>query len=134
MEDSLNNEIFVKALSLMRYFSNTAAESMAYHKSWGDEFTIKNVKNSFEYVSEHDNYDIDFWKEVFKLPSKLKGVLGFCFFDEETREQDKMLIPLWIVESLPKDFDVEVTSITGENCSIKNINKDIRFGCVAYLI
>lgn len=134
MKDSLDNKTFVKALCLMRYLSNSAAESMVYHESWGDTFTIKNVKNSFEYVSEHGGYDGNFWKDVFKLPSNLKGVLGFCFYDEETREQNKMLIPLWIVESLPKDFDIEVTSITGENCSIKNIDKDNRFGCVAYLI
>ena len=71
---------------------------------------------------------MNFWKEVFDLDSHSKLLLGFRMWTNET----DLLIPIWIVECLPDNFDAVVESISGKRCSIKEIDKDTRAGCVAY--
>lgn len=119
------NEIFEKALGYMIYLANESAHSVAYNQDanyWTKE-AFKKLKES--------NGKCEFWKQVFKLDDEYRYKLGFKKWDSSHAE---MLIPLWIVECLPEDFDCIVTSIFGEKSSIKDINKDTRFGCIAYMV
>lgn len=119
------NEIFEKALGYMIYLANESAHSVAYNQDanyW--------TKNAFKKLKE-SNGMCDFWKQVFALDDEYRFKLGFKKWSSTDKE---MLIPLWIVECLPDDFDITVTSINGTRCSIKKIDKDTRFGCVAYMV
>jgi len=118
------NETFEKALGTMIYLANEVASQVAYNQS-PDVWT----KPAFRHIKETRN--ADFWNEVFKLDDELRFLLGFKKWSSTDTE---MLIPIWIIECLPDDFDITVTSISGARCSIKKIDKDTRFGCVAYMV
>ena len=112
---------FERAIILMAYIANQATYPTAYNQdanSW--------VKEPFKKIKEQ--YDVNFWKEIFNLDSHSKLLLGFRMWTDE----NDLLIPIWIIESLPDDFDATVESISGKRCSIKEIDKDTRAGCVAY--
>lgn len=124
------NEVFEMAINYLTWIANKTAEVSAY--DWNADFCKKEVKENFKsFRKRNEDKELEFWKKVFELPVEKKELLRFCKFDEKS---DKMLIPLWIIECLPENFDVEVESIDGQKCSIKNIDKDVRFGCVAYMI
>jgi len=118
------NNIFEDALSIMIYLVNNAASEVAYNQS-SETWT----KSAFRHIKESKK--ADFWKKVFKLDDELRFLLGFKKWSSTDKE---MLIPIWIIECLPDDFDLTVTSIMGGRCSIKDIDKDTRFGCVAYMV
>ena len=114
-------DTFERATVLLAYLANQAAYPIAYNQdanSW--------VKEPFKHIKEH--YELDFWKEVFSLTIEQKLLLGFRMWTNET----DLLIPIWIIECLPDNFDAVVESISGKRCSIKEIDKDTRAGCVAY--
>ena len=119
------SETFERAMNIMRYLANQAAHGHAYHQHeyWS--------KSSFMYVKEETAFNSDFWNKVFKLDDEERFKLGFRRWDENSKG---LLIPLWIVECLPDDFDIKVTGICGGEYSIKDIDKDTRFGCVAYMV
>lgn len=121
------NDTLMTALNIMKIVANSAACCFAYNQLNKADFWIK--KDCFERI--RNETDKEFWDKVFALDNDDKLTLGFRFWDEP---HDKMLIPLWIVECLPDDYDVEVVCINGQKSSIKNIDKDNRFGCVAYMI
>jgi len=116
------NETFKKAVWAMKFVANQAACGHAYNQVeyWSKE-CFKRVK---------EELGADFWRDVFSLPDEERFLLGFLRWDENSKG---LLIPIWVVECLPDDFDIEVTGIMGGVCSIKKIDKDIRFGCVAYM-
>lgn len=118
--------VFEKALSLMIWLVNQAACGNAYNQKdyW--------VTKAFEQAKEF--YNADFWKEVFKLPKEERFKLGFRLWDKDS---PGMLVPIWIIESLPDDFELETVSIMGAKNKIlvKDLkDKDVRFGCVAYMV
>ena len=119
------NETFKHAMNIMRFLANQSACGHAYnqHEYWS--------KRSFQAVKEEKDFNADFWNKVFKLDDEERFMLGFRRWDEHSKE---LLIPLWIVECLPDDFDIKVTGIMGGEFSIKEIDKDVRFGCVAYMV
>ena len=112
---------FERAIVLMAYLANQSAHPVAYNQdanSW--------IKDTYKRMKEC--YDVDFWKEVFALNTEQKLMLGFRIWYDE----NALVIPLWIIECLPDDFDAIVESINGQRVHIKDINKDTRAGCVAY--
>ena len=121
MDNKGFKDTFERAIVLMAYLANQSAHPVAYNQdanSW--------VKEPFKKIKEQ--YDVNFWKKVFDLDSHSKLLLGFRMWTNET----DLLIPIWIVECLPDNFDAVVESISGKRCSIKEIDKDTRAGCVAY--
>jgi hypothetical protein len=143
-------ETFKKAQHIMKLIANAAASAVAYEKFNAEEYpnackTFSNKEPSpyegqakhYTYWVKHDGFDYikketdsKFWHDVFKLNYDERFSLGFRQWDDD---KEHLLIPLWIVECLPDDFDIEVNSIGGRTCSIKDIDKDIRCGCVAYM-
>ena len=121
MDNKGFKDTFERAIVLMAYLANQSAHPIAYNQdanSW--------VKDTYKRMKEY--YDVEFWKEVFALDNKQKLMLGFRMWADE----NNLVIPLWIIECLPDDFDATVESISGSRCSIKEIDKDTRAGCVAY--
>ena len=119
------NEIFEKALGYMIYLANESAHSVAYNQDanyW--------TKEAFKKLKESSG-KCEFWKQVFKLDDEYRYKLGFKKWDDV---HNGICIPIWIIACLPEDFDCIVTSIFGEQSSIKNIDKDTRFCCVAYMV
>ena len=118
--------IFEKALGLMIWIANQAACGNAYNqKEYWVTQAFRDAKKS---------YDAAFWKEVFKLPKEERFKLGFRLWDKDA---PGMLVPIWIIESLPDDFELETVCINGveEKILVKDLkDKDVRFGCVAYMV
>ena len=129
-------ETFKKANHIMKLVANAAACAVAYAK-----YNSKNAEakaHHYEYRVKTDMFDrikkeVDgsFWKDVFNLSYEERFMLRFRKWDDD---EEHLLIPLWIIECLPDDFDIEVTGISGGKYSIKEIDKDIRCGCVAYMV
>ena len=120
-------ETFKKANHIMKIIANAAACMVAYDKLSSADFWVK--KDGFERIKKEK--DSQFWHDVFKLDYEERFMLGFRQWDDD---KEHLLIPLWIIECLPDDFDIEVNSIGGRTYSIKDIDKDIRCGCVAYMV
>lgn len=132
-------ETFKKATNIMKIIANSAACAVAYEKynvekesqyeGQAKHYTYWVKKDGFERVKRET--DSQFWHDVFKLDYEERFMLGFRQWDDD---KEHLLIPLWIIECLPDDFDIEVIGIGGGKYSIKDIDKDIRFGCVAYMV
>ena len=120
------NDTLLMALNIMKIVANSAACAVAYNQLNKADFWIKH--DAFERIKKETNGE--FWDKVFALDSDDRLTLGFRKWD---KDEDKLLIPIWIVECLPDDYNIEVTSIFCEKTSIKNIDKDTRMGCVAYM-
>ena len=114
------NPIFHKALGVMKYIANSA--TMGYAYKWGDATSADNVKRCFEQLRADKEFGEEFWRDVFKLPEELKFALGFRKFEKGDSE---MCIPLWIWECLPDDM-------LFEGKMKKDLDNDIRFGCVCW--
>lgn len=112
------NDTFRKALSVMKYLANSAANGYAY--KWGDKTSANDVKQHFESIRSDETLGENFWRKVFALSEEEKFALGFRKFEEGDTE---MCIPLWIWECLPDNmlFDGKMK---------KDLDNDSRFGCV----
>ena len=128
----MSNSTFEFAHQMLTYLASNAAESVAFGKHWGKDFQWKNVVNGFNDVKERMTNET--YAEILGLPAEQRLVLGFRYYNEATRNEGKMLIPLWLIEAMPSDFHIEVTSILGNICDIQEVDKDCRFGCIAYYI
>lgn len=117
------SETFKKALGLMIGIANQVAMGKAYNQKeyWLDR--------AFSHAKE--DYDAAFWHEVFNLPEEEKRMLGFGKWSADSKG---MLIPIWVFECIPDDFDLEVTSIMGDTRQLKDVTDiDTRFGCLCYM-
>lgn len=116
-------EDFQLAKTIRNYLLNRVGQIIEYN--WSDDFKIKELNNfeseiksldGFEYINlENINY------------SQLQS-LGFKLWDEESK---LMLMPLWITRYIsPK---TKLISISGEESNdINSVDKDVRFGCIAW--
>lgn len=58
-------------------------------------------------------------------------ICGFQPWDEPDQEGKSLyLIPLWMLPVI--DPDAKLIAIDGDCCLAKDVDKDIRFGCIAY--
>ena len=108
------------ALQLMSYLAETLG-CTTY--SWSDGFFRKEAKRAIEKCREETIHDPTFWPRVFCLPFKERLSLGFRFWDDESKEQGLMLMPLWIYAVLPDDFQYK-------GLIKSEMDDDTRFGCV----
>lgn len=97
---------------------------------WGAEYKEKELKDKFDkfykFLQEKENIEI---LDLNKLTIEQAKELGFQRWDEES---DIWLFPLWFLPLIP--IGTEVTSISGDKIIYngKNLDNDIRFGCIAY--
>lgn len=121
-------EFYQKALTCQSWLVNKISEIKAYGKHCGDEFCLKEIRNSTEKYFYND-----FVKEVFTLDNLTRErakALGFGRWDED-EQPDLYLFPLWFVFFLP--YGTKVTDICGNTFEYsKETDLDIRFGCVAF--
>lgn len=116
-----NEDVFFKAVNIMRYICNGAAEGNAYKDYWDKTTRCEEIDKRFESVKKEEPYNThEFWKQVFSLPESQKKFLGFCKWSEDINE---MCIPIWIWQLLPDDMEFD-------GKQKKDLNNDTRFGCV----
>ena len=124
-----NIEVYTLAARTIAYIASLTSESILYKEHWGNEFCMHHIENTFESIKKQ--FTKETCENILKLPNIQKLDLGFKYWNEAN---DKMLIPLWFIMIIPETFDIEVTSVFGNKSSIKNIDKDVSAGCVAYYI
>lgn len=107
------------------WYANRVAETVQY-TSWSDEFCRKEINEAtYKFLNELQKY-ID-WPNL----TKDEAIeLRFCRWSED--EPDLYLIPLYLLPILPRG--TKLTTIGGEEIVYDgtNVDKDIRFGCLAY--
>lgn len=128
----MTDNTFMYTHQILTYLASNAAESLAYREHWSKEFQLKNVFNGFEDIKERMTNEK--FAEILNLPDEQKLILGFRNYSSSSKEEGKMLIPLWLIEVMPENFHIEVTSILGDKCDIQTVDKDCRGGCIAYMI
>lgn len=99
---------------------------MVVYKEWNNTTRTMCVEETFStfYESLEKNGLIDFNNLTVEEAKELR----FGKWDEDS---DLWLFPLWLVPLIPEEL--EVTTIFGETIKYdKNMDNDIRFGCVAY--
>lgn len=104
---------------------NKLSETVIY-KNWNDTSRAMCAEEAFGtfYGSLERNGYIDFNNLTVEEAKELR----FGKWDEDS---DLWLFPLWLVPLIPEGL--EVTTISGETIKYdKNMDNDIRFGCVAY--
>ena len=101
--------------------------STVYMYDWGAEYKCKEMKEKFDrfYKQFNDKNLIDFNNLTITEAKELR----FCKWDDDS---DLYLIPLWLYPIIP--IGIELTGIFGDKIILdgNNIDKDIRFGCLAY--
>lgn len=111
-------------VNCLTWYANRVSETVQY-TSWSDEFCRKEVRQAtMDFVSELRKH-IDFSK----LTREEAVALRFGKWDEES---NLYLIPLYLLPIVP--VGTELTCIDGEKIIYngKNVNNDIRFGCIAW--
>lgn len=107
------------------WYANAIAETVQY-ESWSDELCRKEVKDATDKILEHLKKHIDFdsltRQEAFEL--------GFRRWDEE--HPDLYLIPLYLLPIIP--IGTKLTSIGDTEIVYdgSNVDKDVRFGVIAW--
>lgn len=104
-----------------------SAEIFHYRNSWSDKFCKEQLEDTFS-VNE------SFGKNAIELltADELKALgrdtlyhYGFGNWDNNI-----VLLPLWIVSFV--EPDTILTSISGFTTTLKDCDKDIRYGCIAF--
>lgn len=107
------------------WYANKVAETVQY-TSWSDEFCRKEINEStYMMLNELRKY-ID-WDNLTREEAR---ELRFVRWDDE--HPDLYLLPLYILPILP--IGTKLTTISGKEIVYDgtNVDKDIRFGCLAY--
>lgn len=109
----------------LTWYASMVATTVQY-ESWSDEFCRKEIKKVTEKLTEELKNHIDWGK----LTVEEALDLGFAKWSEDT--PDLYLIPLYLLPILP--IGTKLTCISGETLTYdgKNVDNDIRFGCIAY--
>lgn len=119
---------FEKCCAIRRMILNRAAEVMAYEK-WSEELATGKIRNFPKDLAEQKTGKDYFGIQPAKMTDKQLEELGFGRWSKKTPMR---LIPLWLMPFLADEIDVEC--IDGEKKLIKksDMDKDNRFGCLAY--
>lgn len=112
-------------MNCLTRYASLVAETVQY-ESWSDEFCRKEIKsNTDQFLSAIEKH-ID-WNNI----SQEEALeLGFVRWSED--QPDLYLIPLYLLPILP--IGTELTDIFGDKLIYdgKNVDNDVRFGCIAY--
>lgn len=111
-------------ISSLIWYANRVSETVQY-KSWSDEFCRKEINEVTDVFLTNIKKHIDFEN----LTRKEAYELGFCLWEEGS---NLCLIPLYLLPIIP--IGTKLKSISGEEFIYngKNVDNDIRFGCIAY--
>lgn len=112
-------------INCFTWYANRISETTIY-TNWPDALAREEVmKASKKFLNALKNY-IDFEN----LTEREARELRFQKWSED--EPDLYLIPLYLLPILP--IGIELTCLDGENLIYdgKNVDDDIRFGCIAY--
>lgn len=111
-------------INCLTWYANRVSETVQYH-TWSDEFCRKEVNKSTDTFINELKKHID----ILKLTRKEAVELRFGKWEDDG---DLYLIPLYLLPIIP--VGTELTSISGETIIYNgtNIDKDIRFGCLAW--
>ena len=142
-------------INCLTWYANKVSETVQY-TTWSDEFCRKNIKGNTEtFINELKKY-IDFnnlsdeeckelrfgrFMDNDEIDDEIEGIKNNDKLSEDEKNKriesynnirDMRLIPLYLLPLLP--IGTEVISIGGEIIKYdgKNIDDDIRFGCLAY--
>ena len=124
-------------LNLLRngllHLATTAAMGLHY-TSWDDHVVRKELEASEKLMKESaitaDRFN-EFLAKSTQEEIYTLSELGFARWSDPDEEGYQLrLIPLYAVSML--DPELEVTSIGEDTCKLKDADKDIRFGCIAY--
>lgn len=118
-----SNSIFNVLGNIRNRLANNLVMCHVYN--YDKKQTLKAVNDIIE-DTKYQVSQLDFELDIRLLTKEQMLALDFGQWDEG---KDLMLIPLWLVEFVK---NVEVYSISDEACMLYEIDKDIRYGCVAY--
>lgn len=76
-------------------------------------------------------YGDRFWEDVIALPDDMRLNLGFRYFDSITRDERRMMCPIWFFLLLPAEF---IKSKYGYDKSEESVFDEMRMGCVATFV
>lgn len=107
------------------WYASQIAQTVQY-ENWSDEFCREEVRASTEKFLKLLKENIDF-EHLTRVEAR---ELRFMIWSDE--KSDLLLIPLYLLPIIP--IGTELTSIFGEKVIYDghNVDKDIRFGCVAW--
>ena len=112
-------------MNCFTWYANRVAETVQYTNLY-DEICRKEIKEATEKMLN----ELQKYIEWDKLTKEEALELRFVLWSEEY--PDLYLLPLYILPILP--VGTELTSISGKKIIYDgtNVDKDIRFGCIAY--
>lgn len=122
----MNKNLTVVMRNVARILMNSVQAGITYYEKRSDEFSYKEIKESYLNIKEHLSVILG---DITKLSKEELNILGFEKWEEE---RDLYLIPLWAFDLIPDGTELE--SIGGDKV-IKGkdeIDLDVRFGCIAY--
>ena len=117
---------FDKCKAIRNSLLTRVGEALSY--SWSSDFKIENLNDIHKSISYWEKERGSFKINPNDLTKEEAGELGFGIW---SKESEIRLIPIWILPFLCDTFDSE--SISGEkHTSLKELDSDHRFGCLAY--
>lgn len=118
----MEKKTFERAIAYMNLIATRAVSQLVNKEN--DDIDLR---EAIEIVKK--STDVNFWKDVLELDDEKKTLLGFV----ETLDTKDSLIPIWIIECLPDNFDAIVKNYNdGKEYSIKDIEKETYLGTVHY--
>ena len=114
---------YEKCQAARRAIVNRAAEVMNY-TNWSDEFAAKQIREVPEVLIEKIGKI-----NIAELTVSQMDDLGFGCWSEDNPMR---LIPLWLLKFLPDEIESECIDGTKSTRKTAEMDKDHRFGCLAY--
>lgn len=114
---------YQKAKRIRQYITQRAAEVMNY-ESWSDEFSTENIRNIPQKILENIGT-----VDVTSLTDEEMEDLGFTKWSQDNPMR---LIPLWLFPFLPEEIHIQNFDGSKQILKKSEMDKDHRFGCLAY--
>lgn len=109
----------------LTFLANQVAETVLYQPHWSMDFCHQEITKAYKKVAEELKKHLDWNNLTEEDCQELR-------FGKWEKESQLYLIPIWLYSAIP--IGTKLTSIFGEEIVFdgSNIDKDNRFGCLAY--